>query len=243
MPSTSENSYAKTVANFKELIDVVFSYGARYNPSKNAIKVTELQRLYGDAMDAMQRVDDAKTVYNQATNDREIIFKDLKPRASRVLNALAATDALRQTVDDARSIKLKIEGRRATTVTVANPSSDGEGVKRVRRSSVSQQSYDMQVDHFSSLQNLVSKDRFYAPNEEDLKPESLSNFIANLREANDAAKKAAINLSIARTARDRMLFDAGTGLKDVAAAVKAYAKSVFGVGSKEAKDAAAIRIN
>lgn len=242
MASLSENSYAKNVANFKELISVVLNYGDRYNPSKPLIKVAELQRLHGDAVDAMQRVSDAKTVYARAINDRDLLFRDLKPRSSRVLNALAATDTLRETVDDARAIKMKIDGRRITSVSAATPSSTGQEVKRVRRSSVSQQSYDMQIENFNNLLTLVSKDPLYVPNEEDLKVESLSNFIANLRERNEAANNAALLLSTARTTRDRLLHNEGTGLKDVANAVKAYVKSVFGNGTKESKEAMAISV-
>jgi len=42
MPSTTEKGHAKNVANFSKLIAVCKAFGTKYNPSKTAIKVANL---------------------------------------------------------------------------------------------------------------------------------------------------------------------------------------------------------
>jgi len=43
MASTSETGHAKNVANFEVLISFCSGYGASYSPSKNALKIPQLQ--------------------------------------------------------------------------------------------------------------------------------------------------------------------------------------------------------
>jgi hypothetical protein len=45
MPSTSETGHAKNVANFETLVSFCTGYGATYNPSRDALKVANLQTL------------------------------------------------------------------------------------------------------------------------------------------------------------------------------------------------------
>ncbi len=43
MPSTSETGHAKNVATFETLISFCTGYGATYAPSRNALKVANMQ--------------------------------------------------------------------------------------------------------------------------------------------------------------------------------------------------------
>lgn len=45
MPSTSETGHAKNIANFETLISFCIGYGSSYNPSKEALKVANLQAI------------------------------------------------------------------------------------------------------------------------------------------------------------------------------------------------------
>lgn len=242
MASISESGYEKSVANFKEVVDLCMSYGDKYKPQKTSIGITELLRLHGDAMDSLQRVLDAQKEFKIAKHQRDEAFKNVKSLAGRVVNALLATDTLRQTVVDARSIKAKLDGRRVKAVSPEPVmAADGETETPARRS-VSQQSFDMLIAHLNNLITLVVKDKVYAPNEEELKVESLSAFVANLRELNSKAVRASNTLSAARAARDRVFSQEGTGLKDITMAVKAYVKSVFGNTSNEVKNMSRIKV-
>lgn len=240
MSHVTEHGYANRVANFKRLIDVCISLGARYNPPKASLQVVELQRLHSTATVLLQTVDSAHVAYQRVAHARVLAFKRLSPLASRVILSLASSDALRQTVSDARSFKAKIDGKRITRLPVADANVVAEGTKPVKRRSVSQRSYSMLIEYFSNLYSLVSKDSFYAPNEPELQVQSLAAFVSHLRETNDAVSRAALELSAARLARERLLYNEGTGLHDVALAVKAYVASVFGKGSEEARAVSSI---
>ena len=118
MPSTIETGHAKNVATFEDVISFCTGYGATYNPSKANLKLIALNPQLTTALAALQTVKTAKTAYDNATNAREIAFTPLKPLATKIINALAATDAASQTIDDARTVVNKIQGRRAKAVTV-----------------------------------------------------------------------------------------------------------------------------
>ncbi|MDD4215542.1 MAG: hypothetical protein PHR81_12100 [Bacteroidales bacterium] len=113
MASTSETGHAKNVANFEDLISYCTGYGTAYNPTKNSIKITAMNTLLTSARNSLQTVKTTKTAYDNGTNAREIAFTNLKKLCTRVVNALEATDATKQTVDDAKTINRKIQGKRA----------------------------------------------------------------------------------------------------------------------------------
>ncbi|MEK9158317.1 MAG: hypothetical protein AAB638_04030, partial [Patescibacteria group bacterium] len=110
MASTTETGHAKNVATFEDLISFCTGYGAAYNPSKVALKLPGLATQLTAATAVLQAVKVAKTTYDNATNARELAFKPLKSFATKIVSALAATEAAKQTVDDAKSTNLKIQG-------------------------------------------------------------------------------------------------------------------------------------
>ena len=46
MASTSETGHAKNIANFQDLISFCQGYGTLYNPTKESLKIPQLQELY-----------------------------------------------------------------------------------------------------------------------------------------------------------------------------------------------------
>jgi hypothetical protein len=115
MARISETGHAKNVANFEDLISFCTGYGVTYNPSKVAIKLPGLTTVLTNASAALQSLKVAKTAFDNATNAREISFKPLKSLATKIIGALSATDAAKQTIDDAKSINVKIQGKREWT--------------------------------------------------------------------------------------------------------------------------------
>src|SRR5204863_1540342 len=103
----------------------------------------------------------AKTALDSETNKRKVIFATLKPLSTRVVNALKATEALRQTVADAQTVNIKIQGnRRPVGATLPK-----EGK---RTYSVIQQSFASLTDNFAKLIEIVSAEAFYEPKEQNL---------------------------------------------------------------------------
>jgi len=66
MVSKTETGHAKNVSNFEDLISFCTGYGTDYNPKQNRIKLTSLNTLHTNALDAAGEtnkiVADARTI-------------------------------------------------------------------------------------------------------------------------------------------------------------------------------------
>lgn len=231
MASTSETGHAKNVANFEDLISFCTGYGATYSPSKNNIKLPQLITLRTNSTTAIQTVNTSKTAFDNSTNVRENTFANIKKISTRIVNALEATDATKQTVDDAKTINRKLQGKRADkakqTTTVAEPTNTSI--------SVSLQSFDSLIDGFTKMIQVVSTKPLYIPNETDVKVVTLNTLLTNMKTANTNVINATTTYSNARIARNTTLYGADTGLTEIAGEVKKYVKSVFGATSPQYK--------
>ncbi|MBL7739611.1 MAG: hypothetical protein JNK14_10350 [Chitinophagaceae bacterium] len=241
MASTIETGHAKNVATFEDLISFCTGYGAPYNPSKALLKLPALTTQLTGANAALQAVKVAKTAYDNATNARELAFKPLKPLATKIVNALAATEASAQTVDDVKTTNNKIQGKRAKAVEKPDASALAAGAEPVKTASTSQQSYDKLIDHFAQLIATLTAEPKYLPNENDLKVATLNTMLTDLRAKNTAVISAYTAVSNARIARDKALYAETTGVLDVAQDVKQYVKSLFGATSPQFKQVSGLK--
>lgn len=237
MPSTSETGHAKNVANFEDLISFCNGYGATYNPSKAALTIAELTTLQTNAKASLQQSKTTKTSFDNATNARQLAFKDLKPLATKVVNALAVSGATALAVADAKTINRKIQGAKAnggtkTSTTPADPNAPTPTDKTI---STSQQSYDSMIDHFTKMIETVSQDANYKPNETELKVATLQTKLDSLKSSNTDLVNGFTNWSNARINRNTTLYNPLTGLVQTALEVKKYVKSVFGATSPQFK--------
>ena len=229
MASTSETGHAKNIANFQDLIAFVTGYGATYNPSKNALKLPQLNTLVTTSQSKLADVITKNTAYNNAVNDRMIAFDGLKALSTRLVNALETTDASKEKVSDAKGFNRKIQGKRASTA--ATPSDPTTPAPTTI--SASQQSYDQQIQHLAGIISVLQTEPSYAPNENDLKIVTLTAKQADLTAKNNAVSTAYTNVSNSRIARDTTIYGTDTGLFDIATEVKKYVKSVYGATSPQ----------
>lgn len=249
MASNSETGHAKNVANFEDLISFCNGYGGSYNPSKVAIQLPSLNALHTTAKVTITTVNTANTAFINATNARQIIFNPIKPLATRIVNALAATDASDELIEDAKTINRKIQGARKgnggkkeeppvpPVPPLPIPPIPGDD----KQISVSQQSYDSLIENFKKLIELVASEPTYTPNEPDLQAATLSGLTTTMENTNTAVVNATTNLSNGRIARNKTLYQDKTGLYDIAQEVKKYVKSVFGASSPEYKQVSKIK--
>lgn len=242
MANTSETGHAKNVANFEELISFCNGYGATYNPSKIAIQIASLNTLRGNAITVIEDVKSANTSFINATNARVIAFTPIKPLATRIVNALSATDASDELIKDAKTFNRKVQGSRkggsAKPETPPIPPADDAADKKI---SVSQQSYDSLVENFTKLGQLAVTEPSYTPNEVDLQLVTLTALVTDLAAKNTAVINATTAVSNARIARNKILYQPKTGLYDIAQEVKKYVKSVFGATSPQYKQVSKIK--
>ena len=236
MKSTSETGHAKNVANFKKLIIFCQGYGARYNPSNSDLQLPQLQPLVTTAQDSLKLVTKTNTTFNNAVNDRVNVYVDLKPLATRLMNALQTTKASDEKVDDARGFNRKLQGGRASKIKkIEDPNEPAPNTI-----SASQQSFVMLNQHFQNLVSVLESESTYAPNETDLQMETLNAKIEALENTNEAVANAYTDVSNARVDRQKKLYTNENSLVDIALEIKKYVKSVFGATSPEFKQVDAI---
>ena len=237
MPSTSETGHAKNVANFEDLISFCNGYGATYNPSKDALTIAKLQLLQTQSKDSLQQAKTTKTAFDNATNARQLAFKDLKPLATKVVNALSVSGATDLAIADAKTINRKIQGAKANggTKAPATPADPNAPTPTDKTISTSQQSYDSLIDHFAKLIEAVSQDANYKPNEKELQTATLQTKLDSLKTSNTDLVNAYTNWSNARINRNTVLYNPLTGLVQTALDTKKYVKSVFGASSPQFK--------
>jgi hypothetical protein len=246
MGSTSETGYAKIAANFEVLISFCIGYGITYNPSKNNLKIPQLQTTLTTAKNILLTVKTFGTTYENARNAREIALAPapLKKYCTRILNALEATDATKQTINNAKTINRKIQGKRADNKIIPPVTPPAEGgtliPAEVHQISVSQQSYDSLIDNFTKFIVCLTAEPLYVPNENDLKVTGLNTALTSYKALNTAVINAATPYKNAMITRNNILYQDNTGLVDIALEVKKYVKSVFGATSPQYKEVSKI---
>lgn len=229
MASTSETGHAKNVANLQDLISFCNGYGANYNPTKNALKLPQLNTLLTASQTSIADIITKNTAYNSKVNERVTAFSSLKSLSTRLVNALETTDATPQTIKDAKGFNRKMQGKRATAPTTPiDPNTPAPATI-----STSQQSYDQQIQHLAGLISVLQSEPSYAPNETDLQIATLTAKQADLTAKNNEVATAYTNISNARIVRNNTLYADSTGLVEIATEVKKYIKSLFGASSPE----------
>jgi hypothetical protein len=229
MASTSEVGHAKNAANFQDLIAFCNGYGTTYNPSKDSLKLTQLNTLLTTAQGNLTNVTAKNTEYNSAVNERVEAFSDLRPLSTRLVNALDVTDATKERIDDAKGFNRKIQGQRASKK--EEPVDPNQPAPKTISSS--QQSYDQLIQHFDGMISVLESEPSYTPNEDDLKITTLQAKAQDLKDKNEQVAVAYTAVSNARIERNKTLYKDDSGLVDTAGEVKKYVKSVYGATSPE----------
>ena len=229
MPTYYETGHAKNVANFQDLIAFVTGYGTNYNPTKNALKLPQLNTLFTKGQNALADVVTKNTTYNNAVNARIATFDGLRTLCTRLVNAFQTTDATPEKIADAKGFNRKIQGQRSTkTATPVDANTPAPTTI-----SSSHQSYDQLIQHFAGLISILQSEPTYAPNETDLKIATLTAKQTDMTAKNTALATAYTAVSNSRIARDKVLYKDITGLVPIATDVKKYIKAVYGTSSAE----------
>lgn len=231
MASTSETGHTKNVSNFETLITSCAGFGITYDPSNPEILINELITLHSVSKLSLKTVKTTQAPFDDVEGKRKTIFKPLKPLSTKILGALRGVNAPATVVADAETINRKIQGKRADNTSNKTPT--GETPKD--KISVSQQSYDLQIDHFDKLIQLVTIEPKYIPNETPVKVVTLNDYKTKLENISTAAKNKYVPYSNALIARDKKLYNPVTGLVERTQLVKNYVKSIFGASSPEYK--------
>ena len=231
MASVSETGHNKNVTNLETLIIRCEGLGGAYNPSNSQITIPSLTTFYQESKQLVKEVKTTEAPFNEVEGRRKLVFKPLKPTGTKFLNALKGANAPSSVVADAETINRKLQGKRADNSPTETPI--GEIPKD--KVSVSQQSYEMQVDHFEKLIEVGTIEPSYNPNEVPLKIATLNAYKDELFAINTEVKTKYVPYSNALRNRNAKLYNPETGIVSVTQQVKNYVKSAFGATSSEYK--------
>lgn len=229
----------KNVASFEKLVGICNDLGARYNPSKTELTTTALSVLLEQAHTSIEAVDNARTHFVNAVNDRQASFAQLNPLAARIIRALVASGANAETMHDARALKRKLNTVRSSVPSEIKPAEEGSPTQK--SNGVSHLDFENKAGIFSQLIKLLQSTAVYAPNESELQLVTLKAYLAELRMRSQSVVVASNALANARNKRNNTFSGKG-GVHEIGTGVKAYIRSVFGLRNYPSKELAKLRL-
>jgi hypothetical protein len=238
MASQSETGHAKNVATFNTIISFCQGYGSQYQPTLAPLEMANLQSLLQAAQNALDDCKKKQLNFNNEVDKRMQTFQALKPLAQKIIAALSVSGATTLSIEGAKTIYRKIQGRRAGKIQ-ATENAIPDTPKNI---SVSQLSYDNLMANFSALIALLESLPEYKPNETELQLSSLTTYLIQLKTANNALTEAYTAWSNSRISRDETLYGKNGGMVDTALQVKNYVKSVFGSSSPQYQQISALQL-
>jgi hypothetical protein len=225
----NESGHARNVANFDELLVILQTFGADYQPSLPAIQLTNLLDLKAKLTDALNKVNEANGKYRDKIYERQSAYDQMSGIAMRVVNAMIALDLDAKLLAQGKSLLSKV---RSGSGKRKKDEEDDDG-KSGRTISVSQMSFDQRKNNFSALVGLVEAQARYTPNEKDVQIVALKKYIDSLQGFNEAALVEEQNLAMARKERDALLYANDVGVIALVQKIKAYVKSAFNTKSQQ----------
>jgi hypothetical protein len=234
MSSQIESGMSTYIGHFRQLIDVCIGFGGAYNPQAFNLRVQNLEYQISAVQSAVNLVDSLLPSYVTAESARREKFDRLFPLATRVQATAIVLQLPPAIITHIKEVVRKIRGKRSKQLKPEDIT--GTNDETIKHISVSQTSFNEEIEHFNQLLDLVASQPAYAPMEEDLSLPSLYALLSELRMTNDAVMAAITPLTTARQQRNESLFAPKTGMIDTALAVKEYVKAVFGAKSPEYKE-------
>jgi hypothetical protein len=228
MSSNSETGHYKNVVNLKALKTFAIGQDTNYTPQKDTLKLSFLETLVIEVTKLHEDVKNQENTVAITIDNRQLIFENIKPLATKIINTMSSTNVNPKTIEDAKPINAKIQG---TRIDKKKQTTNSES--QTNKSSVSRQSYDSLYENFSALVNLLQQDGNYNPEEEELNPTGLTAKQNKMLQANENIAIENNTLENLRILRDKRFYIDSDGLLKVAQEVKKYIRGKFGINSPE----------
>jgi len=230
--SRKNKGHLINIVNFEQLLTVCKGYGIEYQPSSSKLTISSLEDTLSDAKTIFDNLKTQKTAFDNAVNEREIVFTDLRKLSTRIINSLAVSDASSQTLQDAKSLNRKMQGKRAKAIVLADPkAAKNDDEKPIKHNAIRQSSFNRLLDNFNSLLKVLEAETSYKPKEADLKLLSLQTLATSMNDANISLINVADRYQKAQIARNQLFYLQKGNLVDTGQAVKKYVRSLFGSNS------------
>lgn len=253
--SKTESGHKTNVSSFEDLIARYITLGPAYNPPRAELQIGSLQQKHLEAQMILHHLADREVWEQDSGNRRAAAFKAIRPLVTRIINTMKACGLSEKSIEDARAIQRRINGRRAGKKTTsedtatngeqsestADEPSENDSISASRNNSTSRQSYDMLIEHFAKLLLLLQREMNYTPNEYELQLSGLQAHEQHLRALLATATTAEAEAESARIQRTDILYDISNGLVTYAQQSKSYVKALFGSTSPQYKQVSSIR--
>ena len=234
-------SHVQNLQSFDKVIRICTGLGGTYNPGQQNLQVYAMSTQLNIAQQIWEEVKEAQKAYDNATNARELGFRQIRTLSSNVYNMLKVCGANPLLLKDALNCKRRIWGARISkppAVTTESPEND----KQDARPSYGQ-AYLVSAEYFDRLVKTVASESRYTPNEPHLSLASLEETLAGLFTLNKAVIEAETRLAEARIKRNTVYYIAPENLLSTASAVKTYVRSVYGYQSQQHQLMQKLRFN
>ncbi len=224
-------SHVKNMQAFGKLTGICTGLGGTYNPGQQNLQVNVMATLMNIAQQSWERVKEAQSTYDKATNERELGFRKIRTLSARVYGMLKASGANELLLADALNSKRRIYGARISKPPVVDATKPNEE-KPEARSSYSK-GFVTIAEYFDRLVKTAASEPSYSPNEAELTLAGLEQMRSDLFGLNKAVTEAEIRLEEARIKRNTVYYIAPNNLVKTATAVKTYMRSAFGFQSQQ----------
>src|SRR5947207_14614423 len=108
-----EMGHIMNVERFQQMVTFYAGWGASYNPSNTVIDLTSMQAKLTSTNAIMDTTANAFAQLKNSQNDRENVYLGIRKRVTEMVNYYASTGTEDNRVTDAKSLKRKIDGKRA----------------------------------------------------------------------------------------------------------------------------------
>lgn len=225
---TNETGHYKNVTTLEALKVFAEGLGTGYAPQKDSLKLPSIVLLSDSANALHDAVRNQMNTLSLTVDQRQLVFENVKPLATRVINTMSSTNVDPKTIADAKFFNAKIQGSRIGKET---KSEDGE--KTGSAVSVSRQSYDSLYENFKSIVDLLEQDGNYTPFESDLNIAGLTTKLNEMKAANDAIILQTNDLAGKRILRNSRFYVDSDCLINVGRGIKKYIRGKFGIQSAQ----------
>ena len=225
---TTETGHYKNVTSLNTLKVFAEGLGTGYSPQKESLKVSNVTLLANESNTLHNAVRDQINTVSLTVDQRQLVFENVKPLSTRIINTMSSTNVDPKTIEDAKFFNAKIQGAR-----IEKKVKSENLEKAGKSSSVSRQSYDSLYENLKSIVNLLEQDGNYEPLETDLNIAGLTTKLTEMKAANEAITLESNTLSSKRIKRNSRFYLDDDGLIATGRGIKKYIRGKFGIQSPE----------
>jgi hypothetical protein len=231
MASTSEKGHAKNIANAKLLNTYIIEIGSKYNPSNPQLLAENLQNIYSNSFTEQESVNTLVAPYSTAVTNREVIFKPLSKKITKLRKAYKATEGVTQDqLEDFMTVARKLKGIKK----INNAATTDTNLEKTQHST-SQLSYDQRTNNMDALISLLQNTTNYNPNEAEYQVATIQEEKDQMLKSTQTVSSTFVPLNNARSKRNDTIYLSENNLVDTYNRAKDYLFTILDSSSVQYK--------